>query len=264
MSETTNNIPEIISNVDENGNPTDEKISVRAEYGSNRIDPEEGTMIISNRLDFKVDGYIYQISTDGCMTSDQIITYDPHGQLPNILKPYAAEIDKFVSEHCGTKKKIWFRQFIFVGDDAFKTFIMVDTNLNDPDVRPYDSINMLAAYLGTYPEDWGIFCDHIIDGDVFTDKIFEVRQNRKGGYKRAPEYKRYLLFLCDEKEYNSEEFNPVHLDRACNFFYVNRHDMHDALHSDDEPECPDYEWPDSLDESEADDDRNDGIIDPEE
>lgn len=238
--------------------------AVNVEYGGTHINPEEGCMIISDRLDFRFDELTYSITTDGYMGSDQTIVYDPHGELPNILKPYAEHIDKFVDDHCAMEKKITFRQFIFVDGFCFKTFIMVDTNPLNPDVRPYDSINMLAAYLGADPHDWSVFCDHIIDGDIFRDKIYEIRQKRKGGYRRVYEYTRNLLFLCNEKEYSDEEFDPEPFERSCNFFYVNRTGLKEALNASKEPECPDEEWAVALDESETDDDRNDGIADPEE
>lgn len=259
MSEVVNATDPTI--IHDNGTGEDTAVNV-VEYGGNHINPNEGTMIISNRLDFKVDGNTYELCTDGYMTNDQILVYDPHGELPNILKPYAAAIDKFVFDHCAMDKKIAYRQFIFVGEDCFKTFIMIDTNPLNPDVRPYDSIGMLAAYLGTYPEDWKIFVKHIMDGDIFRDKIWEVRQKRKGGYHKVYEYSRNLLFLCDDKDYDAEDFDPAHFERTCNSFYVNRHDMHEALHYGDEPEWIDDDpW---MDEIEADDDRNDGITDPEE
>lgn len=245
-----NKIP-VVTELDGDGNPIipgdGESAAVDiVEYGGSHIDPEEGTMIISNRLDFKVDGVNYQLSTDGYMTKDQVLSYDPHGELPNILKPYASAIYKFIHDHCAMHKLIAYRQFIFNSDDSFKTFIMVDTNPLNPNVRPYDSISMLAAYLGTYPEDWKAFTKHIMDGDIFSDMIWEVRQKRNGGYRKVYEYYRNLLFLCDEKNYDADDFNPTHFERTCKSFYVNHHDLHDALHCNDETECCDNDWANEI------------------
>lgn len=170
----------------------------------------EGSILLTSNIKFVINGSHYLIGTDGQMKSDRRIDTNDLTKLPSRLKAYSNVIRDLTSGHLVNKVQPFYRTFVFVNNsnETFKTFVMIDSGFGDFDDRHYDSISMLAEYLGSDSGKAESFVNNITSGGVFHDEVVCALKTEFGKYEKVPEETRHLIFTASDRNYSYADFDP--------------------------------------------------------
>lgn len=170
----------------------------------------EGSIRLASNIQFVINGNHYLIGTDGQMMTDRRINTNDLTKLPSRLKAYSCIIRDLTSGHLVKKVQPFYRTFVFVNrsNKTFKTFVMIDSGFGDFDDRHYDSISMLAEYLGSDSGKMESFVDNIISGGVYHDDVVCTSKPCFDKYEKVPEETRHLIFTASNRNYSYADFDP--------------------------------------------------------
>ena len=171
----------------------------------------EGSIRLASNIKFVINGNHYLIGTDGQMMSDRRIDTNDLTKLPSRLKAYSGVIRDLTSgRHLGNKVQPFYRTFVFDNNSnqTFKTFVMIDSGFGDFYDRHYDSISMLAEYLGSDSGKMESFVNNITSGGVYHDDVVCASKPCFDKYEKVPEETRHLIFTASDRNYSYADFDP--------------------------------------------------------
>lgn len=171
----------------------------------------EGSIRLASNIRFVINGNHYLIGTDGQMMSDRRIDTNDLTKLPSRLKAYSGVIRDLTSgRHLGNKVQPFYRTFVFDNNSnqTFKTFVMIDSGFGDFDDRHYDSISILAEYLGSDSGKMESFVNNITSGGVYHDDVVCPSKPCFDKYEKVPEETRHLIFTASDRNYSYADFDP--------------------------------------------------------